>query len=254
MVFLKSICSRFLNALKNGGLSPSVQIILMFLAVSSGLWAGDVATFVDLGFSDDGKIYMFGQHGVLSPSLKPWAEFRIVDVNANNFTKDGRGELKGTPITAGQNGSGVFYKLLSNNSNLANRNGIFFQNQGIPLYISREEKLSARGEEIRFRDFLSGKYFTATIFPTVVNAPVKIGGGQNVVSSFYIALESLTQDGQVKNYIIGTPRIKRQNVLQYNFRKVLVDTNRNSIIFVIEMLCAAENGYDVRYMVEAQRL
>ncbi len=230
-------------------LKKTFLIFFMFLAISiSGIWAGDVAVFIDLGFSQDGRTYMFGQHGVLFPSLKPWAEFRIVNVAANNFVPDGKGELQASPIIAGQSGSGVFFKLISNNSALANRNGIFFQNQGLPLYISRDLTLPSNGEEINFRDFSSGKHFTAKLVPTIE------GSGRNVRSSFYIDLESRTQNGQVRNYRIGTPQLKRQNISQYNFRKVLINSNRDALIFVIEMQRAADNGHDIRYMVEAQRL
>ena len=32
---------------------------------STALWAGDSASFVDLGFSRDGSFYMFAQYGVM---------------------------------------------------------------------------------------------------------------------------------------------------------------------------------------------
>nr|AGS51969.1 hypothetical protein [uncultured bacterium contig00003] len=223
-------------------------LALLFLCVS-GLYAGDVASFVDLGFSSDGKTYMFGQYGVLSPSLKPWAEFFIVSVQNNNFVQNGRGSFThDSPIKAGQDGSGVFYQLLSNNSNLVNRHGINFQNQGQPLYISRNENPPANGETIEFRDFISGKYYKAELIPYVE------GSGRNLRSAFCIKLESRTQSGQVKNYTVGTPQIRRPGIAAYNIKRVLIDPSGESIIFVIEMKRAAEDGFDIRYMVEAQRL
>jgi predicted secreted protein len=221
---------------------------LFFLGVC-GLWAGDVASFVDLGFSPDGRIYMFGQYGVLSPSLKPWAEFFIVDVRANNFVQNGRGSFtQDSAINAGQDGSGVFYQLLSNNSNLVSRHGINFQNQGMPLYISRNENPPANGETINFRDFISGKSYKAELVPYVE------GSGRSLRSAFYIKLESRTQDGQIKKYAIGTPQLRRSGIASYNIKRVLIDPCGESIIFVIEMKRIAEDGFDIRYMVEAQRL
>jgi predicted secreted protein len=222
-----------------------ILTIAALLLCVSGLWAGDIATFVDLGFSPDGRTYMFGQYGVLSPSLKPWAEIYVVDMNTNNFVRDGKASVtENTPINHGQDGSGTFYRLVSSNSALASRYGINFQNQGLPLYISREDAL----QKIDFRDFLSGKSYVAELVSLVE------GTGQNLRSSFYIKLESATQSGQVKNYTVGTPQLKRQKIESYNFKRVIIDSRGESVIFVIEMRRVTDTGYDVRYMVEAQRL
>jgi len=107
---------------------------VLFLICVSTLWAGDAASFVDLGFSPDGRTYMFGQFGVQSGNLRPWAELYIVDVAANNFVSNGRfSHTLDRPIVAGQDGSGVFYRLLASNVSHTNRHGVDHQNQGLPL-------------------------------------------------------------------------------------------------------------------------
>ncbi|MDR2731498.1 MAG: DUF2259 domain-containing protein [Treponema sp.] len=227
------------------------MLFLILLTFVSALWAGDTAVFVDLGFSPDGRMYMFGQYGVLSPSLRPWADLYIVDVAGNTFAPNGRVSLTDSaPIRAGQDGSGILHRLVSNNSSLTNRYGINFQNQGLPLYIARDEYPAPRGETIDFRrDFLSGEKYTARLIPTVT------GSGQNVRSSFYINMEVISPNGQVKrSYTVGTPGFVRQKIASYNIKKVLINSDENSVIFVIEMKRVADNGYDVRYMVEAVRL
>jgi len=226
-----------------------ILIISLTLICASALWAGDVASFIDMGFSPDGKIYMFGQYGVLSTALKPWAELFVVDVPANNFVPNGRiSFIQDAPIKAGQDGSGVFYKLLAINSTITGRYNINFQNQGLPLYISRDENPPANGETIEFRDFLSGKTYKAELIPC------REGSGQNVRSWFYINLESRAQNGQIRNYTIGNPQVKRQKIETYNINRVLIDPRGESIIFIIEMKRVSESGYDIRYMVEVQRL
>ena len=211
----------------------------------SSLWAGDSAVYVDLGFSPDGKTYMFGQYGVLSPSLKPWAEIFVVNMETNNFVPNGKAaRTQSTAIKAGQDGSGIFYQLLNSNSALSNHYNINFQNQGQPLYISRNENPSEDGEIIDFRDFISGKSYIAELIPTIT------GSGQNTRSSFYIDLEIRSQNGQTSKIPVGNPQIIRQKIASYNIKKVLIDTAGNSIVFVIEMKCIAENGFDTRYMVE----
>jgi len=222
--------------------------IIILLTCVSALWAGDSAVFVDLGFSSDGRTYMFGQYGVLSPSLRPWAELYVVDVASNTFVPNGRvNTTQDTPIRAGQDGSGVFHRLVSNNAALSSRNNINFQNQGLPLYISRDELPPARGERIEFRDFISGRSFRAQLIPTIT------GSGMNVSSRFHINLE-VTTNGQLRTYTVGTPNFTRQRISQYNIKRVIIDANGGSVIFVIEMKRAVENGFDIRYMVEAVRL
>jgi predicted secreted protein len=224
-------------------------LFLILLTCVSALWAGDTAVFVDLGFSPDGRMYMFGQYGVLSPSLLPWADIYIVDVVTNSFAQNGRVSLTdNTPIKAGQDGSGILHRLVSNNSSLTNRYGINFQNQGLPLYISRDDYPPPRGEKIDFRDFLSGKSYRAQLIPTIT------GSGQNARSQFYIDLEVASPNGQFRTYKVGTPNFVRQGIVQYNFKRVLIDAKGGSVIFVIETMRATSNGFDIRYMVEALRL
>ena len=215
----------------------------------SGLWAGDTASFVDMGFSMDGKTYMFGQYGVQLPSLKPWADLCIVDVASNNFVSGGRiSYTHDSPIQAGHDGSGVLYRLLADNSGLAKLNGVSFPNQGQPLYISLNPNPPAAGETIEFRDFISGNSYKANLVPSFE------GAGRNLRSSFYINLESRSSGGQLEKYTIGTPQAKRYLISAYNFKRVFIDPQGNSIIFVIEMKRIGEGGHDIRYMVETLRL
>jgi predicted secreted protein len=229
-------------------LKKNVLIIpIFFLACVSALWAGDSAVFIDLGFSPDGKTYMFGQYGVQLPSLKPWAELFVVDMKTNEFVPNGKASYtQDNAIKAGQDGSGILYQLLGNNTNLSSRYNINFQNQGQPLYISRNENPPERGETIDFRDFISGNSYRAQLIPTIT------GTGMNTRSSFYINLD-VTSNSQTKSYTVGTPSITRQRILSYNIKRVLIDSTGNSVIFVIEMKRAAENSFDIRYMVEAIR-
>ena len=226
-----------------------IAVLIIFFTFVSAVWAGDSAVYVDLGFSKDGKTYMFGQYGVQDQSLRPWAEIFIVDVNRNVFIPNGRVSiLHNDPIRAGQDGSGVFHQLVSNNYDLASRHGINFQNQGLPLYISRDENPPAFGERINFRDFISRRSFIAQLVPTIS------GSGQNARSQFYINLEVTSSNGQVKKYTAGTPNHVRQGVAQYNIKRALIDSGGNSLIFVIEMKRFAANGFDIRYMIEAVSL
>jgi predicted secreted protein len=231
------------------------KIFLFILAAgiltlgAAGLWAGDSASFVDMGFSSDGKVYMFAQYGVLADSLKPWADLFVVDVARNNFVSGGKvSYTHGDSIAAGQDGSGALYRLLTRNVGLADRYGINFPNQGQPLYIALDGEDAVSGESIEFRDFEAGRFYRADLVPSVE------GSGRNLRSSFYINMESTSADGEIRTYTLGDPELKRPLIASYHIKKVIIDPQGDSIVFVIEMKRQVEGGYEVRFMVETLRL
>jgi len=214
----------------------------------SVLRAGDSASFVDLGFSSDGSIYMFAQYGVKSVGLHPWAELFIVDVARNDFVPQGRiSYAHDKPIEAGQDGSGALYRLLTENAGLVERYKVVYPNQGQPLYIALNGDPAYEGKAITFRDFVSDISYQANLVEKIN------GSGKNVRSSFHITLESTDGDGEVKTFTIGSPHYERSSIFSYRIKKVLVAPSGNSLIFVIEMKQHAENGPNIRYMIEALR-
>ena len=222
----------------------------LFFTVISGavIWAGDTASFVDLGFSPDGRTYAFAQYGVQSNNLRPWAELFIVDVSRNNFVDGGRlSFVHDSPVAAGQDGSGAFYRILTRNSSLIDRFGVNFLNQGLPLFISLEEPASPPRQTIEFRDFESGASYRATLVSTIQ------GSGANLNSSFYIDLEQTASNGAKKTYTVGTPSVRRPQIDSYRIRKVIKAPRDGSIIIIIEMKKQNGADYDIRFMVEALR-
>ncbi|MDR2257824.1 MAG: DUF2259 domain-containing protein [Treponema sp.] len=226
-----------------------VLAVPILMSAASVSWAGDAASFVDLGFSPDGRIYMFAQYGVQSQTLRPWADLFAVDVPRNNFVSGGRiSYVHDSPVLAGQDGSGALYRIISRNTALADQYGVNFLRQGQPLYIALDNDPPSPGESIEFRDFESGNFFRASLVPLVE------GSGENLKSSFYINLENTAPNGVRKPYVVGTPQLKRPLIASYRIKKVMIAPHDGSIIFVIEMKKQAGSGYDIRYMVEAARL
>jgi predicted secreted protein len=223
--------------------------VLILMSAAFALWAGDTASFVDLGFSPDGRIYMFAQYGVQSKTLRPWADLFVVDVPRNNFVPNGRiSYVHDSPVLAGQDGSGALYRIISRNAGMADQHGVTFLRQGQPLYIALDNDPPFSGESIEFRDFESGNSFRANLSALVE------GSGENLKSSFYINLENTSRNGTKKTYVVGTPQLKRPLIASYRIKKVMIAPRDGSIIFVIEMKRQADGGYDIRYMVEAARL
>ena len=226
--------------------------VILFLGIS-GLYAGDTASFVDLGFSPDGKTYMFAQYGVQSKTLKPWADLFVVDVPRNNFASGGKiSYVHDRPVFPGQDGSGAFYRVLTRNASLADKYRVDQCFQGQPLYIALDNGISGGAMEqktpLEFRDFENGASYRATL------VPLTEGSGTAMKSSFYINLERTARDGSKKVYTVGTPQYKRPLVASYLIRKVMIAPQDGSMIFVIAMKKQDGTDFDIRYMVEAVRL
>jgi predicted secreted protein len=215
----------------------------------TALWAGDTASFMDLGFSRDGRVYMFAQYGVLSSTLRPWADLYAVDVSQNNFVSGGKFTYSSNnSVNAGNDGIGALYRIITQNSALADRYGVDYLRQGHPLYIALDsEGGNPRGERIEFRDFERGFSYQVQLIPAVE------GSGANLKSSFHIIMDRVGPAGDRKTFSVGSPGIKRPQIATYKIKKVLSSPLDNSIIFVIETRKPAVNGYDVRYMVETLR-
>jgi predicted secreted protein len=215
----------------------------------TSLWAGDSASFVDLGFSQDGSVYMFAQYGVRLSTLKPWADLYAVDVSKNDFVAGGKLSYSANnPVNAGNDGIGAFYRVIAQNSSLADRHRVDFLHQGRPLYIALDsEGGNPQGERIDFRDFEGGFAYQARLVPSFE------GSGAGLKSSFYIALDRSGPGGDRRSFTVGNPGIKRPQIGSYKIKKVIVSPSGGSIIFVIETRKQAANGWDIRYMVETLR-
>jgi predicted secreted protein len=226
-----------------------------FFSLNICLYAGDVANFVDMGFSGDGSIYAFAQYGVDESTLLPWGELCIVDVALNDFVSGGRIKYReSTRITAGDDGIKALKKFLAGKKNLGIQYGLTLDvrtnETGIPLFISHENGHDPDGETIEFRDFDEGAYYKAMLLST-------IGEGAASRSSFYIKLTKDFPDAssgqQSVSRIVGSPDVARRDITSYTIKKVLTTQDRNSLVFVIEETVRKNNNDapDIRYMIEA---
>ena len=226
-----------------------LAVLIMVFCPVAMMWAGDTAVFADLGFSPDGKIYMFAQYGVQSDTLRQWAELYIVDVANNSFVSDGRlSYVHPQPVKSGQDGSGALYHLLTKNVRLADQYKVDFLSQGRPLYISIDEPAAPPSVNIEFRDFDAGAAYKASIISSVE------GSSALLRSSFYINLERTARNGTVKTYRVGTPQVKRPGIASYRIQKAVIAPQEGSMILVIEMKKHSGSTYDIRYMIEALKL
>jgi predicted secreted protein len=231
----------------NKNLSSDIRrpvILAALLLTACSLWAGDTAVFVDLGFSSDGRTYMFGQYGVQSGTLRPWAEVSVVDVASNSYVPGGKVTYThDSSVTAGHDGSGALFRVIARNTALADRYNIGFLFQGQPLYVNMENGVSTGFETVEFRDFEKAASFRASL-----RADYSSAAG----SSFTISLERRNSDGSSRTYTVGNGGIKRPGIVSYRIRRVLAAPRNGALIFVIEM--KKQDSGDIRYMVETIKL
>jgi predicted secreted protein len=228
---------------------PHLFFITVLILSAPNLWAGDIASFVDLGFSSDGRTYMFGQYGVQSQTLKPWADLFVVDAARNDFVPGGKiSYVHNIPVSGGQDGSGVLYRLISQNTELARRYGVGFLLQGYPLYVSLTNRPETRTETVEFRDFEQNRSYRAVLVTH------KEGTGDALRSSFYITLEYTGRDGIKNIRTAGSPEISRARISFYGIKKIMIAPGKRSMVFVIETRKPTNDSFDVRYMVEVLQL
>ncbi len=223
------------------------------LIMTLGLYAlaaGDVATFVDKGFSEDGKYYVFGQYGKTDKKFQGWAELYQVDIAANDYTDDGVFKTKPSAVTADKNGREVFEALDGKSYYHFKDLKCETANMDHVLYILDDVKKSGT-DEIVFKDFRSADLDNADIYHIKLY-PTVSGSGKTARSSFYIMLEKKNAAGDViLSRKIGSPSISRKGVTNYKIERIFCDKSEKNLIFVIEKMLEDDTGTSIRYMVEA---
>lgn len=228
----------------------AVLCLLVFLAAA--LPAGDIATFVNLGFSDDSRYFMFGQYGADEETAKLYAELYAVDVRANRFVSSG--SKKATydeQIAPGQDGIGALITLYRDTIGIVQQHRINHMMSGRLLY------LLVNGDEpksnLKFRDFETGRAYTISLVQS------SSGSGESLSSSFHInvTVEKGAKGSpqySLRQYTVGLPTYRRTGVANYRITQVLASPGEGSLIFVIEKEEVAKSGVNVRFMVETLQL
>ena len=212
-------------------------------------FAGDVASFADIGFSEDGRVYIFGQYGKTDVTFKPWAEIFAVDVAANQYVK---GEVfKYNEENCDVSGKAAFDSLKAKSEwKLSKYNAIPAGSETL-LYLRTEEGKGAQ-DEIVFKNFEaeggSSSYHVKLV-------PTFRGTGKACQSKFYIDVSKQDENGSViKAFKAGTPDFERKGVTGYLIEKIFTDKSGKSLVFLVKKTVEDDTGKSIRYMVETYRL
>ncbi len=220
-----------------------LSIILLSLYLSANLFAGDVANFVNLGFSPNGNYFLFGEYGIVSNVQKAYANMWLVDVKRNSFVKGGvySGEYE-TVIEPGESSLGSLLKLLGKGYHKTSQFKIDHLDQGRPLYVRINDDNNV--DELNFRDFTSGLKYDVRLNKSIRKV------GETTYSSFGISLETVDKKGNINRYSIGNPSYERKGVKDYKVERILHSSNGRNLVVVLSKYIISADDINVRYMVE----
>ena len=226
------------------------KILLLLLSVFfvMNTFAGDAAVFDDIGFSADGKYYLFGQYGKTDKTYKAWAEIFTVDVAKNDFVK---GEVYKTVSSEADESSGkkCYENLKEKNEWKISKYKAAPSDAKTLLYL-RESETKKSAEEIVFKDFENSTP-EKSIYYHIKIVPAFEGSGKNCKSKYYIDLKRTDENSNViSQHKIGTPDFKRKGITDYQIDKIFTDKSGKNLVFIIQKTLEDENGTSIRYMVE----
>lgn len=232
------------------------KIISFALCVSlccAALCAGDVATFVDKGFSEDGKYYVFGQYGRTDKKYQGWAEIYQVDIAKNDWVDGGVFKINPTAVTADKAGVDVYESLEGKNYYYLRDLKCKVADADRVLYILDDVNKTGT-DEIVFTDFNNSTVDSPNTFHIQL-VPTINGKGKNVKSSFYIWVEKKDADGNtISKTKVGSPDVVRSGISNYKIERIMCDPSQTNFIFVIEKIQEDDTGISIRYMVEAAKI
>ena len=223
-------------------------IVLLLALASTAAFAGDVARFVNLGFSEDDRYFLFGQYGVDEKTLKPYAELAVVDLPANQFTPGGtRKATYRVSSEPGATGEGALHNLLRDSADLSRKHGIDHTRTGRLLYVPSVPEAKPQ-ESLSFRDFQAGTRYQMRLIQSVH------GEGERIESSFHIEVSVTSSSGDSKSYRMGLPDYRRKGVRGYRIGQVLLAPGGGALVVVVERSERDTGGSNIRYMIETLRL
>lgn len=229
-------------------------VVGLFISLCcSVLSAGDVASFVDKGFSADGKYYVFGQYGRTDKKYQGWAEIYQVDIAKNDYVDSGVFKINPTAVTADKAGIDVYDALEGKNFYYIKDLNCKKSNPDQVLYILDDVNKSGT-DEIVFKDFNNSDIETPDSY-YIQLVPTINGSGKNVKSSFYIWVEKKDYQGNtISKTKVGSPDIVRKGISNYKIERIMCDPSGKNFIFVIEKILEDDAGISIRYMVEAAEI
>ena len=219
-------------------------LVLLLLSIALCAAAGDIALFENLGFSPDGRVFLFGQYGVSEEDSMPYADLYAVDVVNNSFVSNGVFQMAvERPLSLGQDGRGALFALLGEAQAIVDRYQVDHLSNGRPIYVLVDGEQPR--ERISFRDFNADNRYELVLLQDQRTSE------SGVEASFHIQFTVIYPDDRSRTVTVGRPGYYRENVEEYRITQVLLSPAEDAVIIVVEK--HTPDG-SVRYMVETTPL
>ncbi len=219
----------------------------LFMLAALAASAGDVAQFINLGFSADSKYFMFGQYGISENGSAPWADSFIIDLPGNTYAKKGVRQFSATrPVDPGASALGALFNVLADGNAEKRQYRIDHLNTGRLLYILIDG--APPPDSIEFRDFQSGRSYKVALTQSSSTRGAEVG------SAYGIAVTITEKDEKVRTLHAGDPTYKRSGVKAYHIKEIVLAPDGNSLVFVVQKEQQDNRGSNVRYMVETLKV
>lgn len=223
-------------------MKKTVFLFLLFLNIVA-IYAGDIANFVNLGFSTDGNKFAFGIHGIKDKTYQAYAEIYLIDANTNNFLENGVFKTSPTKATYALDSKTVFLSLQNRATPYLKKYGIIQEREGRPIYSQTEE--TKEDSTLMFRDFETGTEYTVILHSKNISA---------TQSSFHITCDVISTNGNKRSYKVGHPDMVRTGTKSYSIKKVVIDNSASTLVFIVEKREVEKGGDSVRYMAEVVKM
>jgi predicted secreted protein len=230
-----------------------VVLSLVFSFFISLMSAGDVATFVDKGFSADGKSYLFGQYGRTDKKFQSWAEIIQVDIEKNDYVDSGVFRINPSAVTVEKTGKEVFESLEAKNYFYLDNLKCNIADSDHTLYVC-EDVNKTGNDVIEFTDFRGSNIDNPNKYSIQLVQTIKESKNSKK-SSFYIDVVKKDSNGNIlTREKVGSPDILRKGIKNYKIERIFMDKSETQFIFVIEKTLEDDTGISIRYMVEAAKI
>lgn len=221
-------------------------LLISFIAITP-LAADDVARFVNLGFSNDSRVFMFAQYGIARETAAPYAEIFTVDVPNNTFIRSGLASDEfDSPVGPGQDGLGALFAVFPQVRSVVSQYNIHHVRQGRLIYVFING--SEVRDRIQFRDFETGNAYAIELIQE------SRGSGESGSAAFYLDVQVTPTSGRTSSTQVGRPGFFRRGVNEYAISQVIVSPDERSLVIVMQRNTDTDAGVRQRYMVETVRL
>ncbi len=223
-----------------------IMVVLCWLSLS--LYAGDRAEFVNLGFSSDGSLFMYGQYGINNLNDGMFADLQVMELPTNTLRSDlGQYRLYRRMIYPEQTGREALYESLEEYAvDKGSLVTIDHLSTGRLLY--KQIPGEKTDEGIMFRDFSNGVDYSVAVTQR------SVGEGSEIKSSLVLSVYRDTDTGEDKRYSVGMMTGYMLGRSGFQIKQVMLSPDSRFLLIVVQYEQYEEDGNDVRYMVRAVEL